>query len=75
MEQLPALDTSAVVGQLVEGYICDFLVYFTEVDQVMNVGYSRSLTGASAEMLALSHAQVCMRAKNEFIRSSFAMYI
>ena len=36
MEQLPALD-SRVVGQLVQSNICDFLVYFPEVDQVMNV--------------------------------------
>jgi len=35
MEQLPAIDASGG-GQLVLGNICDFLVYFTEVDQVMN---------------------------------------
>ena len=36
MEQLPAIDASCG-GQLVHGNICDFLVYFTEIDQVMNV--------------------------------------
>jgi hypothetical protein len=72
MEQLPAIDASGG-GQLVLGNICDFLVYITEVDQVMNVQYSRSLTGACAEMLDLSHAGGCIKAKNVFNRASFAM--
>ena len=37
--------------------------------------YSRSSTGASAEMLDLSHEGVCMKAKNVFNRASLQWFI